>query len=512
MLFVQRARTPSRTRFRSPGATAAPIRYLVPIASAALALAACSSSGQPRQASDARTGGRSAAALLTPTTAATLQVAPVAAQTPAAPPVAVDDIVLSHLPIQPIVGGVRTSAGTVLAGADGGVFALSHSLAFTGSMSGRPLSGPVVAVAADPAGAGYWLAGADGGVFAFNRPFFGPSALEPLSQPVTAMAATPSGQGYWLAGKDGGVFAYGDAPYLGGMVNRPLSAPTAAIASTPSGHGYWLAAADGGVFAFGDASFLGSPSSADLMAPVVGILPTQSGRGYWLAAADGGVFAYGDAPFLGAPLHAGRGRVVAITAAPDGYRLVTERGALLRPNEQPVPDPLAQAAPNPDLHQAASTVSRSARRTTAPAAAAPAPARQVAPARPAAPVVTVQVPSGSAIVAAINAVRAQYGLQPLAMDSRLTSLAGSWSVTMSRSSLHHNNLSGLISQWSSYYSMMGENIYAGPGGAASAVVTAWMNSAPHRAEILNGSYNRIGAGAASANGVVFATADFATAR
>jgi uncharacterized protein YkwD len=41
---------------------------------------------------------------------------------------------------------------------------------------------------------------------------------------------------------------------------------------------------------------------------------------------------------------------------------------------------------------------------------------------------------------------------------------------------------------------VGENIYAGMMSNPSAVVTWWMNSAPHRANILNTNYTSIGVG------------------
>ena len=42
---------------------------------------------------------------------------------------------------------------------------------------------------------------------------------------------------------------------------------------------------------------------------------------------------------------------------------------------------------------------------------------------------------------------------------------------------------------------LGENLaQAGPGTSAWAIEDAWMSSAPHRANILNGGFNRIGVG------------------
>jgi uncharacterized protein YkwD len=329
------------------------------------------------------------------------------------------------------------------------------------------------------------------------------------------MAATPSGQGYWLASADGGVFAYGDAPFLGAQAGRALSAPIVTMASTPSGNGYWMVARDGGVFAYGDAGFLGSPSADDLMAPVVGVLATPSGQGYWLASADGGVFAYGDASFLGSPVGVGQGDVVAITASPGGYRLVTDKGALLSPGEKPPPRaaPTTTAAPapasTPVMRRVVPTVSRSQpRRSTTSVPQTPAATGEPPPGTPG-------LPSADEIVAAMNRDRADAGLPPLSYDSRLGSLASGWSSTLARrNTLTHNDLAGILSQksWSSAYSSLGENLYVGPGGSPGAIEAAWMASPAHRAEILTAGYDRVGIGMTSSGGRLWVTANFANAR
>jgi uncharacterized protein YkwD len=63
------------------------------------------------------------------------------------------------------------------------------------------------------------------------------------------------------------------------------------------------------------------------------------------------------------------------------------------------------------------------------------------------------------------------------------------------------------------YSMAAENIAYGQPSAA-AVMTAWMNSAGHRANILNCSLTELGVGAyrASASSPIYWTQDFGTPR
>ena len=227
------------------------------------------------------------------------------------------------------ISATPTRRGYLLAASDGGVFTFGDA-AFHGSMGGRPLNAPVVGIAATPSGGGYWLTAADGGVFAFgDAPFHGSMGGKPLNAPVVGIAATPTGKGYWLTAADGGVFAFGDAPFHGSMGGKPLAAPVAGIAATPSGKGYWLVAADGGVFSYGDAAFHGSMSGKPLAAPVVAVAATPSGRGYWLSAGDGGVFAFGDAAFAG--------------SVPEGS------GPATAATREAAPEPEAPAGPAPAL-------------------------------------------------------------------------------------------------------------------------------------------------------------------
>jgi hypothetical protein len=81
--------------------------------------------------------------------------------------------------------------------------------------SQTPLAGPMVSIAW-AGGVGYWTAASDGGVFTFgDAHFYGSMGGRHMNAPVVAMAATPDHHGYWLLGNDGGVFTFGDAPFLG---------------------------------------------------------------------------------------------------------------------------------------------------------------------------------------------------------------------------------------------------------------------------------------------------------
>jgi len=90
------------------------------------------------------------------------------------------------------------------------------------------------------------------------------------------------------------------------------------------------------------------------------------------------------------------------------------------------------------------------------------------------------------IVDRTNAQRAQYGLPALEIDPTLQEQARSHAAWMTNNrSLQHTS------------AMVGENIGLGQHSAEE-IVTDWMNSSGHRANILNGSYHKIGAAAYTA--------------
>jgi uncharacterized protein YkwD len=92
-------------------------------------------------------------------------------------------------------------------------------------------------------------------------------------------------------------------------------------------------------------------------------------------------------------------------------------------------------------------------------------------------------PIEARIIEKTNSQRAQHGLPPLAVDHSLLSSArqhAAW-MTNSRSMSHTSK-------------PVGENIAMGQRSSGE-VVTSWMNSPGHRANILNPGYRRIGVAA-----------------
>ena len=103
------------------------------------------------------------------------------------------------------------------------------------------------------------------------------------------------------------------------------------------------------------------------------------------------------------------------------------------------------------------------------------------------------------VIRLANVERAKYGLSALTEDWELSRIARYKSQDMhdNRYFAHTSPTYGtpfeMIKAFGLSYRTAGENIamgYATP----SAVVAGWMNSAGHRANILNGSYTKIGVG------------------
>jgi len=112
------------------------------------------------------------------------------------------------------------------------------------------------------------------------------------------------------------------------------------------------------------------------------------------------------------------------------------------------------------------------------------------------------------ILAAMNGDRAANGVGPLGWHGGLAGYAQDWANWMAANqSLTHQYLSPMFSLG---LSTLGENILVGPSGmSVGAMEAAWMNSAGHRINILNGSFTVAGIGAAvSADGRIWVAVDF----
>lgn len=126
-------------------------------------------------------------------------------------------------------------------------------------------------------------------------------------------------------------------------------------------------------------------------------------------------------------------------------------------------------------------------------------------------------PAETGLVQAVNATRAAHGLQPLSLDPTLTRAARLHTTEMIRGGYFaHGNFLGRMLAFHVHGPFLGENLAWGSGAYASAgaVISEWLHSPGHRANLLRPSFTRIGIGAAQSRflgngGSTVVTADFA---
>ena len=101
------------------------------------------------------------------------------------------------------------------------------------------------------------------------------------------------------------------------------------------------------------------------------------------------------------------------------------------------------------------------------------------------------------VVTLVNQERAKYGLSALSVDETLMKAAQKRAIETVTSFSHTrpngSKFSTVLSEYGVSYRTSGENIAYGQKTPQD-VVTAWMNSSGHRANILNSSYTKIGVG------------------
>lgn len=102
----------------------------------------------------------------------------------------------------------------------------------------------------------------------------------------------------------------------------------------------------------------------------------------------------------------------------------------------------------------------------------------------------------SGVIVDINRQRAARGLAPLKLDPKLRNVARSWSATMLRTgNFTHGNWDHRIESAVGRRNLIAEDLgVTSPG--VTGVVHAWMNSPPHRMNILLKDAHRVGVGVA----------------
>jgi uncharacterized protein YkwD len=105
--------------------------------------------------------------------------------------------------------------------------------------------------------------------------------------------------------------------------------------------------------------------------------------------------------------------------------------------------------------------------------------------------------SETSLLNAINHVRAQHHLRPLHEDARLERAARFHSREMLASGVFtHGAFASRMVRFDVAGRLAGENIAWGTGGYGTpqGILTAWLHSPPHRANLLRPSFSRIGIG------------------
>ncbi|MFH8798328.1 sigma-70 family RNA polymerase sigma factor [Streptomyces sp. NPDC017936] len=225
--------------------------------------------------------------------------------------------------------------------------------------------------------------------------------------------------------------------------------------------------------------------------------------------AGGGLYWFGTQPGSGSEgataARAAGDVVVPGTPSPGAARVST-------PPPSPSPSPSASSTPSASPSHSASA-SPSPRPATSAAAAPKAP---TATKRPASKTPEPQsAPSGTAaqVIALVNKERSAAGCGPLSENSRLRAAAQGHSDDMAaRDFFDHTNPDGdgpgeRVTAAGYRWSTFGENIAKGQQ-TPDAVMTSWMNSPGHRANILNCSFKEIGVGVHRGDGGPWWTQNF----
>ncbi|MES2965257.1 MAG: CAP domain-containing protein [Bdellovibrionota bacterium] len=104
------------------------------------------------------------------------------------------------------------------------------------------------------------------------------------------------------------------------------------------------------------------------------------------------------------------------------------------------------------------------------------------------------------ICAIANVERAKVGAKPLKLEATRSEVAQAHAEDMvSRNYFSHTSPDGdgpddRLRAAGVTWSTWGENIAKNSSGSAASVMTQWMNSSGHKANILNGSFGRLGVG------------------
>ena len=108
-------------------------------------------------------------------------------------------------------------------------------------------------------------------------------------------------------------------------------------------------------------------------------------------------------------------------------------------------------------------------------------------------------------VALTNQLRAQHGLNTLASNGTLVSIARGWSANMAAAGGISHNMN-LPNEVSLPWTKLGENV--GVGGSVDSIQQAFINSPHHYENLVDPVYNYVGIGVVDSGGRIWVTVDF----
>ena len=120
------------------------------------------------------------------------------------------------------------------------------------------------------------------------------------------------------------------------------------------------------------------------------------------------------------------------------------------------------------------------------------------------------------LLVSVNKARHSQGLSPLRWSNSLATAARQHAAVMAeRGTAQHDfegeaGLSDRVKQAGAHFSSLSENVTQGP--TAEFVHSQFMNSAPHRSNILDGDMDSIGIGVVAKRGQLFVVEDFSRTR
>jgi uncharacterized YkwD family protein len=173
-----------------------------------------------------------------------------------------------------------------------------------------------------------------------------------------------------------------------------------------------------------------------------------------------------------------------------------------------------------EIQKPAETKKADVKQQTQPTAVRPAeqqssPAKEEAVVSPNTAQVSANLSFEQKVVQLVNVERQKSGLQPLTLDSEISNVARTKSKDMAdnnyfaHQSPTYGSAGDMLTKFGIRWSAWGENIASGQRTPES-VVTAWMNSEGHRANIMSPNFSRIGVGyVANSGGTPYWTQVFA---